>query len=252
MADFSLFNLALLVAVGGVAGFINTLAGGGSFLTVPLLIFMGMPATVANATNRLGVFLQCLTAAKQFHSYGVFPVRFSLIVSIPAVAGSVLGSYAAMHISDAAFKKYLACFMVLMTLATFIKPAEMLAGREVRYTPGRWLLIWLAFFLIGFYGGFIQAGVGFLIISAMLLTGYDFVAGNASKSFTILLLTLVSLVIFWAGGKVQLLPGLALGAGSMIGAVLGSRTTVSKGNDFVRKFVVATVILFAILLLLKG
>jgi hypothetical protein len=250
MDTVSPFNLALLLAAGAIAGFVNTLAGGGSFLTIPLLIFLGLPPTVANATNRLAVFLQSLTAVRQFHSYGVFPLRFSLIVSIPAVAGSVLGSYAALVVSDAAFKKYLALFMVLMTLVTFVKPDAMQSPRSgERLSPGRWALLCGLFFLVGLYGGFIQAGVGFLIMAAMLLTGYDFVAGNATKSFVIFLLTLVSLVIFFLGGKVQILPGLVLGAGSIVGALIGSKTTVSKGNVFVQRFLVVTVILFAILLL---
>jgi hypothetical protein len=250
MQDFSVLNIFLLVLGGGLAGFINTLAGGGSFLTIPLLIFMGLPPTVANATNRIGVFLQSLTATRQLHSHGVFPVRFSLIIVIPAVLGSVLGTYGAMVISDAAFKKYLAVFMVLMTLVTFFKPAAMLPRPETTYSLKRWALLWVLFFAIGLYGGFIQAGVGFLIIAATVLTGYDLVAGNAIKSFVIFLLTCVSLAIFWFGGKVQVVPGLALGSGSMLGAFIGSHVTVTKGNDFIQKFVVAMVILSAILLML--
>jgi len=251
MQEFSVLNIFLLVLGGGVAGFVNTLAGGGSFLTIPLLIFMGLPPTVANATNRVGVFLQSLTATRQLHSHGVFPVRFSLIVAIPAALGSVLGTYAAMLISEAAFKKYLAVFMILMTLLTFFRPTAMPARPVGNYTFGRWAMLWLLFFGIGLYGGFIQAGVGFLIIAAMSLSGYDLVAGTATKSFVILLLTCVSLAIFWVGGKVQVVPGLALGAGSMLGAFVGSKVTVSKGNGFIQKFVVAMVILSAILLLVK-
>ncbi len=251
MQGFSVLNIFLLVLGGGLAGFINTLAGGGSFLTIPLLIFLGLPPTVANATNRIGVFLQSLTATRQLHSQGVFPVRFSLIVAIPAVLGSVLGTYAALVISDAAFKKYLAVFMVLMTLTTFLKPSAMLPRPVGNYSFRRWALLWLLFFGIGLYGGFIQAGVGFLIIAAMVLTGYDLVAGSATKSFVIFLLTCVSLAIFWAGGKVQVVPGLALGCGSMLGAFIGSHVTVTRGNAFIQKFVVAMVILSAILLLVK-
>lgn len=251
MEEFTLVQIALLTLAGVVAGFINTLAGGGSFLTVPLLIFMGLPATVANATNRLGVFLQSMTAVAKFHNYGVFPVRFSLIVAIPSVLGSVLGSYAAMVVSDDAFKKYLAVFMVLMTLATFLKPGKMLEQREVDYTFGRWVLIWFIFFMIGLYGGFIQAGVGFLILAGMLLTGYDFVAGNATKTFTVLVFTGVSLALFLMAGMVRFIPGLALGIGSMIGAAIGSRTTVRKGNAFVQRFVVVMVIIFSIMLFFK-
>jgi len=251
MQGFSVLNIFLLVLGGGLAGFINTLAAGGSFLTLPLLIFMGLPPTVANATNRLGVFMQSLTATRQLHSQGVLPVRFSLIVAIPAVLGSVLGTYAALLISDAAFKKYLAFFMVLMTLTTFFKSTAMLPRSVGNYTFRRWALLCLLFFGIGLYGGFIQAGVGFLIIAAMVLTGYDLVAGNATKSFVILLLTCVSLAIFWAGGKVQVAPGLALGCGSMLGALIGSHVTVVRGNAFIQKFVVVMVILSAILLMVK-
>jgi len=85
----------------------------------------------------------------------------------------------------------------------------------------------------------------------MVLSGYDLVAGSATKSFVIFLLTCVSLAIFWAGGKVQVVPGVALGAGSMLGAFIGSHVTITKGNDFIRKFVVAMVILSAIFLLVK-
>ena len=251
MQGFSVLNIFLLVLGGGVAGFVNTLAGGGSFLTIPLLIFLGLPPTVANATNRVGVFMQSLTATRQLHSHGVFPARFSLIIAIPAVLGSMLGTYGAMVVSDAAFKKYLAVFMVLMTLVTFLKPSPLLAPSVGDYSFKRWALLWLLFFGIGLYGGFIQAGVGFLIIAAMVLTGYDLVAGSATKSFVIFLLTCVSLAIFWAGGKVQVVPGVVLGCGSMLGAFIGSHVTVTKGNAFIQKFVVVMVILSAIFLLVK-
>ncbi len=252
MEAIYLLKLALLLVVGAVSGFINVLAGGGSFLTVPVLIFMGLPPTVANGTNRLGIFMQSLTAARKFNQYGVFPLKFSLIVSIPAILGSIAGTYLAVNISENAFKKYFALFMIFMTLATFMKPGKMLEKREIDYTLGRWLLIWLSFFIIGMYGGFIQAGVGFLILAGMLLTGYDFVSGNATKTFTIMLFTAVSLVIFVMNDKVEFLPGLVLGIGSMIGAYFGTKATVEKGNVFVQRFVVVAVILFAILLFFKN
>jgi len=88
MLDSPAVQAVLLLVAGAFAGFINTLAGGGSFLTLPLLIFMGLPPTAANGTNRLAIFLQCLFASAKFHSYGVFPARFALLVSVPAVAGA--------------------------------------------------------------------------------------------------------------------------------------------------------------------
>ncbi|WP_283804730.1 sulfite exporter TauE/SafE family protein [Flexistipes sinusarabici] len=100
----------MLFLIGILSGFVNILAGGGSFLTIPILIFMGLPPTVANGTNRLGIFLQSLIGAVKFKQYGVFPAKFALIVSIPAIAGSIIGSYLATVISDEAFKNYLFFF----------------------------------------------------------------------------------------------------------------------------------------------
>jgi uncharacterized membrane protein YfcA len=245
MLDSPIIQAALLLLVGAFAGFINTLAGGGSFLTIPLLIFMGLPPTVANGTNRLAIFLQCLLASAKFHSYGVFPARFALLVSIPAVAGALLGAWLAATMADETFKQWLAGFMVVMTLLTLFNPGGRRTG-PVELSRGRWLLVMGAFFLAGVYGGFIQAGVGFLLLGCMALTGYDLVAGNAVKVFVVLIFTFFALAIFFMEDKVQVLPGLILGAGSMTGALAGAKVTVRKGHRFVRRFVAAMVIIFAV------
>lgn len=244
-------QLALLAAVGIVSGFINTLAGGGSFLTIPLLIFMGLPPTVANGTNRLAIFLQCLFAAGRFHRYGVFPARFALIVSIPAVGGGIVGALLATAMADETFRKWLAILMVVMTLISLYRPGGASGAREVSFSPARWAAVLGTFFLAGLYGGFIQAGVGFLLLGCMSLTGYDLVAGNAVKVFVVMLFTLFALAVFIAAGKVQVLPGLALGAGSVIGALVGAKTTVTKGNRFIQVFVTVTILFFAAALLLR-
>ena len=181
MPESPIVQAILLLAAGAFAGFINTLAGGGSFLTLPLLIFMGLPPTVANGTNRLAIFLQCLLASARFHSYGVFPARFAILVSVPAVAGALLGAYLAATMADDTFRNWLAGFMVVMTLTTLFAPGARRSG-PIELSRGRWALVAGAFFLAGIYGGFIQAGVGFLLLACMALTGYDLVAGNASRS----------------------------------------------------------------------
>lgn len=251
MPENTFVQYGLLLVVGAASGFINTIAGGGSFLTVPLLIFMGLPATVANGTNRLAIFLQCLVAAGKFHQYGVFPVRFALIVSVPAVAGGVIGALFAASMSDTAFKKTLAVLMVVMTLVSLYRHPKEKDGPAGSLSTARWAVTWAAFFLAGLYGGFIQAGVGFLLLGCMALTGYDLVAGNAVKVFVVLLFTLFALVVFVGAGKVQFLPGLVLGAGNVAGALAGARTTVTKGNRFIRSFVTVAILLFAALLLLR-
>lgn len=240
----------LLFLVGILTGFINVIAGGGSFLTIPLLIFMGLSPTVANGTNRLGIFLQSFFAVRKFHQYGVFPVKFAIFAAVPATLGSLFGAYWATIISETSFKKYLAILMVVITLITMYNPLNKLKIRQDNeFSLKRKISIFIVFFLIGIYGGFIQAGVGFLILAGMMLTGYDLVAGNAVKTFVILIFTLFSLVIFILNAKVNFTLGLILGVGSIIGAQLGTTVSVKKGNKFIQYFVTVCIIIFAIKLL---
>jgi len=247
MLDSYPIQLAALFGIGVVSGFINTVAGGGSFLTLPLLIFMGLPGAVANGTNRLGIFLQSLSGISKFRSLGVFPWRFACIVSVPAVFGALLGAHWAVAMGDAAFKRWLALFMVAMTLFSLYKPKGRFApAGEEAYSPGRWVAILGAFFVIGIYGGFIQAGVGFLLLAGMSLTGYDLVRGNAVKVFVILIFTLFALGVFIHGHKVDYGLGVVLGIGNAVGARVGAKASVKGGEAFIRRFVTVMMMLFAI------
>ncbi|MGA1861654.1 TSUP family transporter [Deferribacter thermophilus] len=241
----------LLFIVGVVSGFINVLAGGGSFLTIPLLIFMGLPPTVANGTNRLGVFLQSLFAVRKFHQYKVFNAKFALAVSIPATMGAIFGAYLATIISDAAFKKYLAIIMIVITFISILNPVKNIQSKDMEYSFKRKVVLFLVFFLIGIYGGFVQAGVGFLILAGITLTGFNLVEGNAIKTFVIMVFTIFALIIFIANNKVDFVLGLILGVGNIIGALLGTKVTVEKGHNFIQKVVIVCIIIFAIKLLVS-
>ena len=249
MYDTYPLRLAALFVVGILSGFINTVAGGGSFLTLPLLIFMGLPSAVANGTNRLGIFLQSLAGVGKFHSHGVFPWRFSLIVSVPAVAGALLGAHWAVGMGDAAFKRWLALFMVAMTFVSLYKPKGGMTLTAENYSPGRWAAIVAAFFVIGLYGGFIQAGVGFLLLAGMALTGHDLVRGNAIKVFVVMVFTLFALMVFIVNGKIDYGLGVILGVGNVLGARLGASASVRGGNVFIRRFVTVMMLVFAVKLL---
>ena len=243
-------KIPLLLAVGVLAGFLNVMAGGGSFLTLPVLIFMGLPPTVANGTNRVAIFMQNIMAVKKFHDFKVFPLKFSLLVTIPAVIGSLAGAYFATVIPDVTFKKALAFIMIAVTLFTMLAPTERLGTREISWSKGRWTLTVLMFLGIGFYGGFVQAGVGFLILSAMVVAGFDLVHGNAVKVFVILIFTVFALIIFTIQGKVNYLWGAILGLGNVTGAYLATVTAVKKGNRFVQRVVFVAIVIMALKLLL--
>ncbi|MDX1501576.1 MAG: TSUP family transporter [Thermoanaerobaculia bacterium] len=247
-------SLLLLAGAGFAAGTLNVIAGGGSFLTLPVLIFLGLPPGVANGTNRIGILLQNVGAVWSFDRSGVLDRRSLLLTALPATLGAAAGTAAALVVGDDAFRRILAAVMVLASLASIWRPT---AGGEAgnasldRGHP-RALLLAAAFFGVGVYGGFIQAGVGFLILGATSLGGLDLVRGNAVKVFAVLCFTTLSLALFALGGRVAWAPGLALAAGTVCGGLLGARLTVLRGHRWVRAVVTLMVIVFAVKLWLDG
>ena len=246
MTDAELLSLAALFAVGVVSGALNVVAGGGSFLTLPVLIFAGLPANEANATNRIGVLTQNLTGLWGFHRSSALNWRWAAAASVPALAGAAGGAWMALQMSDFAFKRLLSIAMLGMTLWTVLARPRVTAGASLTspWHPG----MAVAFLLIGVYGGLIQAGVGFAVLAATSLAGMDLVKGNAVKLATVLLVTILSLAIFAASGVVQWAPGLALGAGNALGALAGVRLAVARGHAWIRRVVTAAVVLMALLL----
>lgn len=247
MGTDSLLSYGALLLAGFIAGTLNVVAGGGSFLTLPLLIFLGLPPTVANATNRIGVLTQNVGAVWLFHRRGFMDWRYLLWAALPATLGSIGGTWIALSLGDETFKKVLACLMVGITLWTLWDPMKKKYGAGVRRPPS-FVLLSLGFLIVGVYSGFIQAGVGFLILAATTLAGLDLVRGNAVKVTSMLATMIVSLAIFAWQGKVEWAVGLVLGFGNLAGGLLGVRLAVTQGHDWIKKVVTVTVICFAVLL----
>ena len=238
-------TLALLFLAGAVAGTLNVVAGGGSFLSLPVLIFFGLPAGVANGTNRVGILLQNAAASWSFRRHGVLEKGALVWAAAPAVPGGVLGAWLALELSDAMFQRILAVLMVILTLwslASKSKPPE-----EAHSVPKeRLALVAGGFFLAGVYAGFVQAGVGFLILALTSAAGLDLVRGNAVKVLSLFCLTVLALAIFAWQGRVDWGMGLVLGLGNLTGGLLGARLTVLKGHAWVRQVVIVMVVFFAI------
>ncbi len=243
-----------LFAAGAVAGALNVIAGGGSFLTLPVLIFAGLPETVANATNRVGILLQNVGAVWGFHRHRVLAWRWALVATVPSLFGAALGTWAALEVSDQAFRTILAILMVVISLwSLFDRSSRKLeqGATPPKASRAKLAVLALGFFVVGVYGGFVQAGVGFLTLAVLSFAGFDLVRGNAIKVLTALLFTILSLAIFSWQGKVEWLPGVVLGAGNLAGALVGVRLTVLKGHRWVKGVVTVTVIVFAVLLLIR-
>lgn len=249
MTAAELLPLLALFAVGFVSGAINVVAGGGSFLTLPMLIFIGLPAGDANGTNRLGVLSQNLMGLWGYHRAQAVPWRWAVAASVPAMIGAVAGAWWALQMSDFAFRRVLAVAMLGMTLWTVLaRPRS--GERRTLLSPWHPGLV-VAFFLIGVYGGLIQAGVGLAVLAATGIAGMNLVQGNAVKVLSMLLLTILTLVIFSAGGAVRWQPGLVLAAGNGLGAMVGVRVAVRRGHAWIERVVTVTVVVMAVILLLE-
>ena len=242
-------HILLLFGVGLVAGVLNVLAGGGSLLTLPVLLFLGLPAPMANGTNRIALLAQNVVAVSGFRRGGLLPMKLSLICIPPALLGSVVGARWAVEVSDEAFRTILGAVMIGVCVIMLIDPARRLDFDTKRLTPPRIAALVLTFLLVGLYGGFIQAGVGFLIITGLLLHGLDLVRINAVKVFVVLAYTLTALAVFVWHGQVDWRLGLALAAGNALGGWLGTRLAITKGHAWIRRLVLAVVVVFAMRLL---
>ena len=219
--DVSILFYVLLILTGLAAGAINTLAGGGSNLTLPVLMVMGLPPEIANATNRLGVFLQCITGALGFKKHKRLDTEDILPILWPTMTGAAIGSIAASFSPSWILKPLLLGAMLLMALIILVRPSVVAPepGTPSYKVKDRPLAAWLSLGIAGFYGGFVQAGVGFILIAALAGTlRYDLVRTNALKAVSNLALVSVALAVFIARGQVLWLPGLILGAGFMVGA----------------------------------
>lgn len=244
---------AILLVAGLVAGTLNVLAGGGSLLTLPVMIFLGLPPTVANGTNRVAILLQNISAVNGFRKHGKHSGEWIRFTLPPAIVGGVIGTILALRIGDLAFQRILAVMMVTAALWMIWRPLK--PASELDQVPnvpaggaGRWGLL-LAFFLIGVYGGFIQAGLGFAVLAICATAGLDLVRANALKVTIALGFTPVALALFAWGGLVNWGYGLVLAVGNVLGAMIGVRLAVFKGQEWIRKVVTVMVIAFAIRLI---
>ena len=236
-----LAEYALLAVAGFVTSVLNVIAGGGSFLTLPLLIFLGLPAADANGTNRLGVLAQTISAVWGFHRARVLDWRFGALTATPAVVGSIVGAWASLQVGELAFRRVLATLMLAMTFVTLVDPRP----RRARRPLPPWLLA-LLFLGLGFYGGFIQAGIGFLLLAVTTWAGLDLVRGNALKVLSVFVVTVVAALVFAFEGRIRWDDGLALAAGSFVGGMVGVRLTVKRGERFIRVVVVTALVAFAV------
>jgi hypothetical protein len=242
----SLAEVVILVVSGVFVGFINTLAGGGSVISLSVFMIMGLPPAVANGTNRVAILIQTLTAVGSFKKQKVLDHKKAILLAIPASAGALIGALVAVDIKEDIFQKAFAVIMLVMLVFILYKPQKYLYGRKELQVKK--ISFWqvLIFFFIGLYGGFIHVGVGYFLLAGIVLSaGYDLVKANAIKVTIALIFTIVAFLVFLFEQDIRWLYGLIMAAGTIIGALIASRMAVMKGVNFVRWVIVVLILIFS-------
>jgi len=221
----------VLVTAGLLAGFLNTLAGGGSAVAIPALEWVTGSAGIANATNRIAILFQNMAGVAGFSTGRAVPFRLAIRLAVPMTVGGVSGAYVATLLPEGAMRIALSLSIGVVAISAFVRPP--------RTPPLRSPWTEIAFLLAGFYTGLVQVGVGFLLL-ACLVGGLslDLVRANAAKVFIVLVSTVPTLVVFFLKGKLAFAEGLVLACGNMGGAWIASRLAVKRGGRWIRWVIV--------------
>ena len=218
--ELTFFEIIVLIATGLLAGSINTIAGGGSNLSLPVLMLLGLPADIANGTNRVAVMLQCIVGLRGYDKHGALHREAIFPILIPTCLGGVVGALLSVAIPNFYLKPLLLLLILLMAVAVLFRPDIMAPDLDsIPKNPSKTPKAWVGIFVAGTYGGFVQAGVGLILLGALTAgLNYDLIRANALKTLCALAFTSIALCVFIASEIVSWAPGLILGIGSMLGA----------------------------------
>lgn len=237
----------LIVVAGIFAGFLNVVAGGGSLITLPLLIFLGLPPTIANGTNRIAILAQNSFSVAKFNQKGVGSYPYSLYLGLSALIGSTLGAFLVVDIDEVVFKRILSIVMICVAFLILFntKASELAKGEKMEFKNQMWGVI--SFFFIGIYGGFLHAGIGFIIILALTkLNGFSLVKTNSIKVTVALVYTIAAVGVFIYKDAINWKYALVLAVGNSIGGYLGTVFSVSRGDKWIKGILLVTIVVLAV------
>lgn len=238
------FKIIILFCSGAAASFINMMAGGGSMLTIGALILIGVEPVVANGTNRIGVVVGTGSGALTYKAAKFTDIKTSLMLGICAIPGAIFGSIYSVKISNQLFQRMLAVVMILILITMFLPKKKIEATTEK--LKHSWL-IYPAMVLVGFYGGFIQVGVGFILMALLRhLMSYDLLKVNMHKVFIVLIYTLPVLIIFGLSGKINVFYAFVMSIGNALGSYISVKLALKKGEKLVKVVLVITIVLMAV------
>ena len=237
----------ILIVVGFFAGVINTLAGGGSLFTLPVLIFLGLPPNIANGTNRIAIVIQSLSGALGYKSKGISNFPFNIYLGISASIGAVIGAQIAIDLDWRLFNRILAIILIVVG-GLILMNAKNLTHKLPERLTGKYLLFGIiGFFFIGIYGGFINAGIGIVIMLFLnRINRLSLVKTNASKTAIVFIYSSLALAVFAFNDAINWKLGLLMALGTSVGAWWASRWSVKKGDQVIRWAMLITIGIMAV------
>jgi uncharacterized protein len=243
-----ILSALLLFAAGSIAGFMNVIAGGGSSITLPVLIFMGLDSSVANGTNRIGVLLQNVSAVYAFKREKYFELKTGWKLSAATLPGAVAGAIIASNLSDEIFNKVLGIIMIGIIITMIIpKNKNKYPDAETAHIP---TAAYFSMFFIGFYGGFIQVGIGFLLMAALQgILKINLIRVNMHKVLIVLINTMPALLVFIITDNIHWVYGLVLASGNALGGWISAKVQIKKGEGFIKIILIAAILIMAVKLL---
>ena len=246
------YEYILITAVGFLAAFMNTVGGGGSLFSVPILTFLGLPITMANATSRVAILFQNVFAVIGFNSKGIkLPWPYSIYLGLSSLGGGVLGSLLASRVSDEVFSKIFVGVMFLSVFLILYNPMKSNGGEKLDTRSQ--IIGSILFLFLGVYGGFVQAGIGFMVIAVLTIVNrMNLVTSNYVKVFAAIVYTGVSVLVFAIEGKIEWATGLVLAVGHALGGWYASRWSVAAGEVWIKRVMIVSILAMAVKLWFWG
>lgn len=246
------FWIILILLVSGITvGFLNTLAGGATVISMAVFMALGLPIITAAGTNRIAVLMQNIVSTFFFRRQKLIDIKQALRLSVPIILGTVIGTQFTMLITDGLYSIFFMGGLLFLGGMLILKPLAWV-GKENTNIKKTTPLIWIILFIAGIYSGSIYVGVGYIFIAIFAVGfGIDLIRANALKGFMAMILTPVSLVLFVIHGEVDYSFGLIHGIGNIIGAYFGSKYATKLGVGFIRKVLIIMIIVSAIDLIRK-
>lgn len=243
-------SIVLLFIAACFAGFVDSIAGGGGLITIPSLIFSGVPPVLALGTNKLQGFAGSFSASLHFFRKGYISLKRMRWMMLLTLIGASLGSYAILQLDNALLMILLPFALIGLALYTFFSKSVGDVETEAKLTDKQFAL--RAGTSIGFYDGFFGPGTGtFFAMSFVKLLGMDFVKATGHAKVLNCVANIVALTVFIIGGKVLFLIGGIMAIGQFIGARIGASIVIKRGSRFIRTVTILVCIAISISLLLQ-